>query len=76
MYHNCIPLIVPRFSFFVEDLVVGCNDITELDRVGLDPWESGKLLVFLKDEDPDEVTLEDLCCHFQRMLILVPPNSP
>ena len=23
----------------------------------------------------DEVVLEDLCCHSQKMLILVPPNS-
>ena len=25
-------------------------------------------------EVPDEVVLEDLCCHFQRMWTLVPPN--
>ena len=27
-----ILVIVPRFSFFVEDLVVGCADIRELGR--------------------------------------------
>ena len=32
-YHNYILLIVLRFSFLVEDLVVGCNDVTELGRV-------------------------------------------
>ena len=29
---NYIPLMVPRFSFFIEDLVVGCSYTTELDR--------------------------------------------
>ena len=50
VFHNCIPLMVLRFCVFTEDLV-GCDDITELDRLGnaiesesrrgnLDPWES------------------------------------
>ena len=39
LYHKCIPLTVPRFYFFVEDLVVGCNDITELGRAGYVAFE-------------------------------------
>ena len=35
LHNNCIPLIVPRFSFFTEDFfVVGNGDITELGRDG------------------------------------------
>ena len=30
--NNCIPLLVPRFSFFIEELVVGFKDITKLGR--------------------------------------------
>ena len=34
LYHNSTPLIVPPFSFFVEDLVVGWNATSELGRAG------------------------------------------
>ena len=30
--HICVPLIVSRFSFFIEDLVVGYDDVTKLGR--------------------------------------------
>ena len=48
----------------------------------LDPWESvytdcDSLLIFLNtEEDRDEVVLEDLFCHFQKMVIFVPPKLP
>ena len=34
------------------------------------------LSVLLMEEFPDEVVLEDLCCHFQKKWILVPLEFP
>ena len=34
------------------------------------------LFVFLLGEVLDEVVLEDLCCHFQKMWFLGPPDFP
>ena len=34
LYHNCMLAIQSRFYFFMEDLVVGCNDVTELSCAG------------------------------------------
>ena len=46
----------------------------------LDPWQSvymgcASLSICWKEEDPDDVVLEDVFCHFQRTLIMVPPFS-
>ena len=70
---DCIPLLPLcelRLQFrtlaFLTICILGemCEEIALL------------LLCFLVGEGLDEVALEDLCCHSQKMFILVPPSCP